>query len=76
MTEVLSISATRVPATDIRVGDKVVVFGMVYCTVEWVRQWSDGGVYLAGIRNTGEPHVSNLSAGAKIPRIFDLKEQP
>lgn len=69
MTEVTSLSASRVPATSVKVGDRIALVGLTYFTVEWARMWEDGGVYLAGLRSTGEPHVSTLSAGALVSRV-------
>lgn len=76
MTEVLGISATRVPATDIKVGDQVALYHLTYFTVEWVRTDPESGsTLMAGLTNAGKPHTSHLSEHAKVSRIFDIKEE-
>lgn len=72
MADTKSLSSARVPATDIRVGDRIALIGLVYFTVEWMRAWEDGGVSMAGVRSTGEPHTTSLSAGARVSRVFSL----
>lgn len=66
-----SLSAVRVPATEIVMGDRVHLVGLIYFTVEWVgRHPEDGSVYLAGTTSKGLPHVSSLSEGARVSRVF------
>lgn len=60
---------TRVPATEIKVGDTIEVIGDVTAKIEWVRKWADGGMSLAGVRSNGEAHTNSLTAGAKVTRI-------
>ena len=69
---ITSISASRVPATDIRVGDAVALTGLVYFTVEWIRTGEDGSVFMAGLRSNGSPHVNTLTPDAMASRVFRI----
>lgn len=61
----------RVPATEIKVGDTIVLIGDLTIVVEWIRTWSDGGISMAGVRSNGEPHTNSLSAQAKVTRVLE-----
>lgn len=63
------IEGDRIRATEIKVGDRVQLIGKVWFTVEWMRVDTDGAVSLAGVRNSGEPHVNQLTAHAKVTRL-------
>lgn len=70
---VTSISAKRVPATTIKVGDEIALIGLIYFTVEWVRADDDGAVYMAGISSKGRPHVTSTSEAAMVSKVFRLE---
>lgn len=72
MSNPASLSARRVLATDIRVGDRIALIGTLYFTVEWVRVWEDGGVSMAGVRSNGQPHTNSVSSGALVSRVFQV----
>jgi hypothetical protein len=63
------IGAARVLATEIQIGDRVQLIGSIWFTVEWMRVSAEGAVSLAGVRCTGEPHINQLSAHAKVTRL-------
>jgi hypothetical protein len=72
MPDVTSLSAVRIPAAEVQLGDRLVVIGKMYFTVEWKRIGPRGDIFLAGLRSNGEPHTSSMSPAAMVNRVFKV----
>ena len=64
-------NGSRVEADVIVVGDRVAISNIMSFEVEWIRQDEGGYIYMAGVKDNGNPHVSTTTPGALVTRLWE-----
>ena len=67
--DMIDVIVRRVPASEIKLGNRIAIMGDMHVVVEWIGVNGDV-TFIAGKRLDGRAHVSSLSDGALVEKVI------